>query len=855
MRLKPVGAFSNFSTPIIFAATVLLLISVQFLSMPETALAGNVYYVSTDGNDANSGTMSNPWKHCPGMVGWAGSKTLVAGDTVYFDSADTWSLSGSAAVGLKLTAGVSYDGKTWGKGRRAMLLANSVFSQGMVNILNDHPQYETVLSGFEVNANDKKTHAVGINFPSQRDLVGATKRIDDCVIHDVYARYPDSRYTLRVGASNNKQTRNVLIENCQVYNTPRSGIEVFAAVTSSQNSIRDVIVRACIVYNTGEDPDGESGDGIMFKNNVAGIMEYNYVHDANGPGAGFYNTPGIQGAFGVYARFNIITNCAKGGIFISGDGDGNTRKVITICNNLIFRNRGEVGSQGAGLYFEQDLGYGNYDIYNNTFYQNEGGEIFVRTPGSFSDGDSTWADNIIYSTPNQYPVYFETDESERFVYHEVNVYYRPGGGALVKRGASYFTSADLSSWEKDASSTDPFLKDTDSLPTGFTGTYGVDIKPNADGLSVAEGGYPIDHGHYPSGDESFEFWNWGAINLATSIRPEFGLDIGEWDIGAYEYVGSSPTPAGFAGELLRNNGFEKGTITWSGSSCSIAQVTSPYHSGTKSLKASGRTSTSAGPKQDVTSVLAANGIGEYDLGAWIRLASGTDNRGRATLKVVHDGGTSYFSIPGVPVNSTSWTKSSGTVSVTWTGSLKSALFYVQTASSKANMFVDDCTLMKHQLLSNSGFEDGTALWSGENCSLFQETAICHTGAKSIKSVVIADSQYSGPKLDVKSILEANGQGQYDIGAWVRVASIPGYYAYPRAILAVEDDLGTSYFETSCYNVMAYPCSWTPVTGTVNVTWTGPLKSAVFLVGEINSDSYFCTGEDLYVDDCFMIKKP
>ncbi|MCK4235248.1 hypothetical protein KAX75_12525, partial [candidate division WOR-3 bacterium] len=88
-------------------------------------LNGATYYVDNShpqANDSNPGTESLPWEHSPGMPGWSGSAELQAGDAVYFNSECTWTVSSGDAI-IQVAGGVTYDGKTWGSGSRAILQA------------------------------------------------------------------------------------------------------------------------------------------------------------------------------------------------------------------------------------------------------------------------------------------------------------------------------------------------------------------------------------------------------------------------------------------------------------------------------------------------------------------------------------------------------------------------------------------------------------------------------------------------------------------------------------------------------------------------------------------------------------
>jgi hypothetical protein len=71
----------------------------------------------------------------------------------------------------------------------------------------------------------------------------------------------------------------------------------------------------------------------------------------------------------------------------------------------------------------------------------------------------------------------------------------------------------------------PVFKNPSDLPTGFKGTYGVDLAPDSDGLSLPSGSPGLDSGAILEDDYR------GSIN--SVLRP-----AGKgWDVGAYEQPG------------------------------------------------------------------------------------------------------------------------------------------------------------------------------------------------------------------------------------------------------------------------------------------------------------------------------
>ena len=62
------------------------------------------------------------------------------------------------------------------------------------------------------------------------------------------------------------------------------------------------------------------------------------------------------------------------------------------------------------------------------------------------------------------------------------------------------------------------------------------------------------------------------------------------------------------------------------------------------------------------------------------------------MALTANGTTSYLSLAQAAVTSSGWTQLSGTTTVSWTGTLSSARFYVETTSGTDNFYVDDASL-------------------------------------------------------------------------------------------------------------------------------------------------------------------
>ncbi|MHB1484839.1 MAG: carbohydrate binding domain-containing protein [Saccharofermentanales bacterium] len=287
--------------------------------------------------------------------------------------------------------------------------------------------------------------------------------------------------------------------------------------------------------------------------------------------------------------------------------------------------------------------------------------------------------------------------------------------------------------------------------------------------------------------------------------------------------------------LLANSEFESGTDSWSAQACSLATDTSNVRTGLNACLISSRSYAWGSPTQDIKSTLLSSGQGNYTSNAWTKFASGSDN----VIVVVYtndSGGSHWFST--TPVNvGTSYKKLEGNLNITWTGTLNTAIIYIQTISSTADMYLDGFSfnLTPGNLLSNPGFETGTtASWTGSGCSI-AANASPHSGSYAC----LATSRlyrWSTPIQDVLSILTTNGQGNYNCNAWGKLASGSDYMA---VWIITNDSEGTHYFIS---NPVTVSTSYVQFTADFNITWTGTLNSAYI---EVQTSS---VTTNMYCDD-------
>ncbi len=486
----------------------------------SAAAEGATYYVDqTAGSDSNSGTSPGaPWKNCPGMSAYSGTEALRPGDTVYFNRNETWLVSGPQ--GIYLIGGVTYIGNSWGTGNgNARICADADLDTGVVRF-RDHPTYETVFEGFNVDGNGKVTTGVDINHRYWSLMNGAMKRVQDCEVHHTWSNTTLGQYKYGIIVSNHGgaggYAENVEIISCNVHDTSRDAICLYPGDENENCRIKNITVRGCQAYNSGQDPSFGAGAGILVKGNVQdAVIEYNYAHDTKG--AIMFVNGNEQKHYGVgptniHIRYNIFTgNTTHGAIRIYDGRSGKDPKDLKIYGNLVYNS-----TAGGGLYIGRDLGNTlRLLVYNNTFYD---APVVIFNNGATMTVFE-FKNNIVHYGGGV-PL---TDSQSQITAHANNIFYSDAGILVSSNGVDYSSGNLVSDYEPTASSNNPRFNNPVNLPTGFTGAYGVDMAPNSDGFSLRKGSPGIDAGISLSSD--FD----GSINSVR--RPA----AGRWDIGAYEH--------------------------------------------------------------------------------------------------------------------------------------------------------------------------------------------------------------------------------------------------------------------------------------------------------------------------------
>lgn len=226
--------------------------------------------------------------------------------------------------------------------------------------------------------------------------------------------------------------------------------------------------------------------------------------------------------------------------------------------------------------------------------------------------------------------------------------------------------------------------------------------------------------------------------------------------------------------LLSNGSFENGTTDWSiTKQGTMTSITSPVKQGSKALRLSGRTTIDDGIKTNVTNILSQQGMGEYDVSAFVKLGTGIDEKTKVKLTVENTAGVKTVYLQSFSSNDTNWTPMGNTSYVKWSGTLASAELAVVTGANTSDLYVDDVRLVKKgytppqviERVTNGTFETGNLNgWS------LTGSPIINTGAYS--GTYCAKLTTSGPQALYQTIPVTPGK-TYTFSAYTNVLTNSG----------------------------------------------------------------------------------
>ena len=455
------------------------LLSVLFLSIFINAFSTN-YYVSTYGNDSNSGiTDSNAWLTIDKVRSFAWTPGFTAGDTIFFEGGKTFITSNSIYLQCDISKGTASNPivfTSYGTGK-------SVLKAKACNMFEIWaPDNGNVGLGLEISNLIIEGDSIPKSGPKSATGIllwnSASIDLTHLLISDVEIR-GFAGNGIEIGRDLTKgKIKDIVVKNVVTHHNPgATGVSPHTGSGIIVGGSDSALIEHCISHNNGIKNNNSGGPiGIWFWDCTNSIIQYCESYEnktTNGDGGGFDLDGGCSNCVIQYCYSH--DNYGAGFLFaqFAGANQYGPLSENTIRYN-ISENDGRKGDY-CGIYFWGANGtdkVGQNYVYNNTVYM--GGVPVSGTPacigflGSNMENVKIW-NNIFMSADNLNLINSSTAFAVSKVLFQNNVYFAKPSSNFTIKWSSSFNS--LTAWRNNANGqekngtdslgiqTDPMLKD------------------------------------------------------------------------------------------------------------------------------------------------------------------------------------------------------------------------------------------------------------------------------------------------------------------------------------------------------------------------------------------------------------
>ncbi|MEM9921718.1 MAG: right-handed parallel beta-helix repeat-containing protein, partial [Bacteroidota bacterium] len=342
---------------------------ILFLLCLSTLSNATNYYVSTSGNDANPGTISQPFRSIQYALNTASNlETLFIEGGIYNERV-TFTVSGTESNPITIT---SYNGVA------------TIDGNGFTLFGPYGGMFEMIDCNHLVIDNLRVQHSTYIGFlVFGNDVTDITIR--NCSTFDTGS---SGIYANGQAAVGSYGIRKILIENNSIERAINRSPGGYEECISLTEGVENFTIRFNEVFNGGIGTIPGGPIGIDAKNGVRnGVIHGNVVYDMNNSSAGIYVDAYERSALNIQIYQNEVFGCEDIGISIGAE-QGGTVDNISVFNNLIYNN----GADGIKITGFSTDGSPNdirrVKVYNNTVFQNG----FQGTLGGNNQGGSMWVE-------------------------------------------------------------------------------------------------------------------------------------------------------------------------------------------------------------------------------------------------------------------------------------------------------------------------------------------------------------------------------------------------------------------------------------------------------------------------------